>query len=46
MAPEAWVHFYGGAIKNLVFIAAGAALWLLLPLTARASLEASALQHP
>lgn len=31
MAPEAWVHFYGGAIKNLVFIAAGAALWLLQP---------------
>lgn len=30
--PGAWTHFYGGVVKNLVFAAAGAGIWLLDPL--------------
>lgn len=33
--PEAWVHFYGGALKNAALLACGYAVWALAPLAPR-----------
>ncbi|MSQ10523.1 MAG: hypothetical protein EXR52_05895 [Dehalococcoidia bacterium] len=39
VSPDAWTHYLGGVVKNLIFAAAGAGVWLLDPLVSLSKQE-------